>query len=364
MLDAPFTSLEADYLALLARRDRARPGPATPPRRRRSPPSSCFAGISCCFRRSSPAPAASSRRAPTTWPSRFALHGLAVWRLARRRSVCRAAARSAATASIRFPARSGPQWNAGSFSPSACRSGPVRLPGVLRAAAADHRRPSRPASAPGRVRRRASATHRRPHRAAAGAAAPAPPARRLRAQPNARSSFDTARLEVVLTNRGGRVLHWRLKDYLDDERHAGRPGAVGPAARASRSRSRCRWTIDASHAAAERRALSRDRRQRRPRGRDDARRRTLVFEYEDASGLTRQQGVPVRAGLATSSTFTAQRHAGRADAEPAGACGARASATSAPRRPAAASSPATTFSRRRRSTTATARSSALTTATR
>jgi hypothetical protein len=36
MLDAPFTSLETDYRALLDQRDRPRPSHPRPPRRRRS----------------------------------------------------------------------------------------------------------------------------------------------------------------------------------------------------------------------------------------------------------------------------------------------------------------------------------------
>src|SRR4051794_38712783 len=38
---------------------------------------------------------------------------------------------------------------------------------------------------------------------------------------------DTATIEAVLTNRGARVLHWRLKDYRDD---AGKPVDLVPSA--------------------------------------------------------------------------------------------------------------------------------------
>ena len=37
---------------------------------------------------------------------------------------------------------------------------------------------------------------------------------------------ETATAQAVLTNRGGRVLHWRLKDYRDAAGEPGRPGSV------------------------------------------------------------------------------------------------------------------------------------------
>ena len=215
MLDAPFASLEADYLALLARRDRAAPASDAALTRRRSPRSACFARISCFFLRSLRAAAASSRRVLTTWPNRS---GCTASVVAWARHQAPLALPSARRPRLRpgAPPVVGPKWNAGSFSQSPCLPGAVRLPGVPRAAAA---RPSGTATRPGR--RPAMRSRPRTRRAPAPRRRRRPlqrrAARRVRDVGTRASSFDTAKVEAVLTNRGGRLLHWRLKDYLDDQ---------------------------------------------------------------------------------------------------------------------------------------------------
>ena len=74
MLDAPFTSLEADYRAALEPDTTAPAGSRRP--RRRGDARRCFARIRCLFRlTSSPARCRFSRRAPTTCAGRSRTHG-------------------------------------------------------------------------------------------------------------------------------------------------------------------------------------------------------------------------------------------------------------------------------------------------
>ena len=96
----------------------------------------------------------------------------------------------------------------------------LRVSGALRAAA----------EAGGRCRREERNRH---HRQPATEAPASCQSRLPSPEPNAQISdtaereiiVDTATSQVVLTNRGGRILHWRLKDYRTRRRH-GRSRAV------------------------------------------------------------------------------------------------------------------------------------------
>ena len=89
------------------------------------------------------------------------------------------------------------------------------------------------------------------------------PRRRSPRQREREIVVDTATSQVVLTNRGGRILHWRLKDYRDAARRPGRSRAVERSGRPARPFS---LIVDdaALTTSSEQRAVSRDRRYRWP----------------------------------------------------------------------------------------------------
>src|SRR5438093_965830 len=68
-----------------------------------------------------------------------------------------------------------------------------------------------PPAAPAATAPAAPVTQSRPP-----AEAPEPEPQALVSEPSEREiTIDTATVQAVLTNRGGRVLHWRLKEYRD-----------------------------------------------------------------------------------------------------------------------------------------------------
>ena len=110
------------------------------------------------------------------------------------------------------------------------------------------------------------------------------PTRRSPRHPSARSSSIPRRREVVLTNRGGRILHWRLEGLSRQRRRHGRSRAVRRSSRSTQAifADRRGRGVDPS---SEQRALPRDRRCRRPCGRIEASRRRCHSSFRTHRGL-------------------------------------------------------------------------------
>ena len=112
----------------------------------------------------------------------------------------------------RSPARRSTTWNAGFSSQSFVVRSCCTVPGALRAAA-EARRQRRRTSKDG------ARSTARGHGDTTGCRSNLPlhqePAAQVSDSAEREIVVQTATVEVVLTNRGGRVLHWRLKDYRD-----------------------------------------------------------------------------------------------------------------------------------------------------
>ena len=224
--------------------------------------------------------------------------------------------------------------------------GAVRLPGAVRAAAAAaasrfSRTTPRPDAAPSR---RGAGSH------ASGCARARASQRRaaLTSEPSEREIVvETATVQAVLSNRGGRMLHWRLKEYRDG---AGQPVDLVPVGLARR-RSRRPFSLRVDDEALTRRlntALY--------RVTGDTSGRVDATSHAGDAGLRvpgrrrppRAQGVPLRPAELRRRLLRDGHERRHAAATPRSS-GGPASATPAQRPAAAASSPATTCSRRRRS---------------
>src|SRR5688572_13160471 len=128
---------------------------------------------------------------------------------------------------------------------------------------------------------------------AAPTAPAAPPVVAVKGESSEREiTVETAVAEIVLTNRGARVLHWRLKDYQDPSGQ--RVDLIPSNSPADQPRPFALRVDDPQLTGRLNESLyqvSGD-----SSGRIDARTSaaTVVFEFEDAAGL-RAQGVPLRA---------------------------------------------------------------------
>ena len=128
-----------------------------------------------------------------------------------------------------------------------------------------------------------TATPAQPTEVAPPEPAAPPPAARLSESAEREITVDTATVEAVLTNRGGRLIHWRLRDYRDGQGHlvdlvpSGLPPAeqLPFALRVDDDRLSARLNSAIYHVSGDN------------GGRVDARTTaaTVTFEYQDESGL-------------------------------------------------------------------------------
>ena len=290
MLDAPFATLEADYLAASSGAiSHSAPASASGP----------LAAVAVALLRAyklliSPLFTGSCRFEPSCadyMREAIIAHGRRPRRLARP-----AAAR--AVSSLRRPrlrSGAGPSsppsvessWNAGFFSQSSSRGRAVRLPGVLRAAADAAKRHRTTAAGDRSV---CAGTDHRPRSprdpaaptmaAARGAAAAAVVGDSQRARNRRRHR---RRRRRCFTNRGGRAAALAAEALPRRSRAARSISCRRRSPAASPRRSRCRSSDAAADRAVEQRAVP-SRRRRRPR-RCDARRTRWSFEYQDAAGV-------------------------------------------------------------------------------